>query len=269
MQTHNAQATCDHAPTMALCVVALDGRVDVRARHQDDFPEPLERSPHRFKYRVGDRVIFVFALGAVVVTGPEALDAEVRAFIERISGRQLLDTTKEVYGLECTPASSPRVDWDRILVPRLDDRLVDVAALLLARSAGLERYERAAAPLVEEGLRLARDFAQGGRTPGRAGELVRRMARLGVARLELAHWFVHLDRPDAAWDDPTADRLYEVMADHLELAERHELLMHRIGSLEHSLTTIVRVWEGRRSRHLEWAIIWLIVVEIVLAVMHG
>jgi uncharacterized Rmd1/YagE family protein len=55
---------------------------------------------------------------------------------------------------------------------------------------------------------------------------------------------------------------------HLELAERHEALMHRMSALERSLQMIVSVWESRRARFLEWAIVWLIVVEIAMALVR-
>jgi uncharacterized Rmd1/YagE family protein len=53
-----------------------------------------------------------------------------------------------------------------------------------------------------------------------------------------------------------------------ELAERHQSIVPRISSLEHTLSTIVGVWDVRRARALEWAIIVLIAVEIVLSLLR-
>lgn len=253
---------------LALTAVALDGRVELRAR-VDVEPEPLERSPHRFVYALGEQRVHVFALGAVVIVGSDRIDAGLRAFVERCTARALLMETVDRYRLAVRPeVARPAVQWDCVVVPALRDDVLDVVALLLARSAGLERYERGAEPLLEQGLVLARTFAGHGRPPRAQRPMIRGIATLAVARLELARWFVHLDRPEPTWEDPLVDRLYDVLGNYLELVERHEALMHRLGSLEHSLSMIVSVWEGRRSRFLEWAIVWLIVVEIVVAFMR-
>lgn len=249
--------------------LAVDGRVELRTRDHRGEPEPRLRSPQRFVYARGEQRVYVFALGAVVVLGTDALDPELRAFVEHCTRCTVLPETVDHYRLAIDArAERGRVEWERIVIPRLDDEVVDAVALALARSAGLERYERGAEPLLEQGLGLARALAGHGRTPFGVRPMIQRIAGLTVSRLELARWFVHLDRPERAWEDPVVDHLYDLLVTHLELAERHEALMHRIGSLEHGLSAIVGIWEGRRSRFLEWAIVWLIVVEIVMALVE-
>lgn len=264
--TSASASTTPEAVEIPLAAFAIDGRVELRTRDADAQPEPLLRAPQRFVYGLGACKVHVFALGAVVVVGTATIDDELRTFVERITGRSMLAETVDRYVLMIDPrVRRPEVQWDRIVVPRLDDVVVDAVALILARSAGLERYERGAEPLLEQGLTLARQFAGHGRTPWGTRPMIRRIAALAVSRLELARWFVHLDRPDPAWEDPVVDHLYDLLGVHVELAERHEALMHRVSALEQSLQMIVSVWESRRARFLEWAIVWLIVVEIVMA----
>lgn len=281
----DAPTTVLPAAELPLVAFAIDGRVELRARVNDAEPELVLRAPHRFVYayrpqrpgasdrdetaKGGPCRVHVFALGAVVMVGTDVVDDELRAFVERRSGRVMIAETVDRYRLVVDPrVRRPEVQWDRIVIPRLDDEVVDAVALILARSAGLERYERGAEPLLEQGLTLAREFAGHGRTPWATRPMIRRIAALAVSRLELARWFVHLDRPDPAWEDPVVDRLYELLGVHLELAERHEALMHRMSALERSLQMIVSVWESRRARFLEWAIVWLIVVEIAMALVR-
>jgi uncharacterized Rmd1/YagE family protein len=190
--------------------------------------------------------------------------------VENLTGRRRLVETIDAYRLKVdAQAQRPLARWDAIIVPRIDDEVIEVCALVVARSAGLERYEKLADPLLDQGLALAMEFGGRGRPPWGTRGMMRRIGALAVQRLELARWFVHLDRPEPAWSDPVVDHLYDVLRDHLELAERHEALVQRIASLEHSLTTILDAWETRRSRVLEWAIVWLIVFEIVLALLHA
>ena len=254
---------------VAVVGFALDGRVDLRALDRDPEVAPREMSRHRFVLEHGALSIYLYALGAAVVVGTDRVDDDVRARIEHVTGQRLLVETIDAYRLKLDlQAPRPQARWDGITVPRIDDEVIEVCALVLARSAGLERYEKLADPLLDQALALAMEFGGRGRPPWGTRGMMRRIGALAVQRLELARWFVHLDRPETAWADPVVDHLYDVLREHLELAERHEALVQRIASLEHSLTTIVDAWDTRRSRALEWAIVWLIVFEIVLALLH-
>ncbi len=255
-------------PTQARLVgVALDGRIDLRVATAT---EPSERSRHRFVYDWGEQTLYLFAFGAAVVVGATEIDAQTRARIEELAERTVLPETTDVYRLQLDETiEHPRSEWDHALVNRLDANIVEVGATALARSAAMERYERAVEPLLEQTLSLAREFAGVGRSPWGTRKMSQRLGGLAVQRLELARWLVPLDRPEQAWDDPIADRVHDVLAESLELAQRHGALMHRLASLENSLSTIAHAWEGRRSRALEWAIVLLIVAELGLALARA
>ena len=71
--------------------------------------------------------------------------------------------------------------------------------------------------------------------------------------------------PDEAWDDPQVARLFDDLSHNLELGERHKAMLHKLSAVEHGCESAIDLWHGRRSNALEWAIVLLIVVEIVLA----
>jgi uncharacterized Rmd1/YagE family protein len=81
----------------------------------------------------------------------------------------------------------------------------------------------------------------------------------------LARWFFPLDRPDWTWEDQTISELYDRLSDNLELHERHDALEHKLASVQSTLEIVIDLWQSRRSRSLEWAIVLLIIAEIVLA----
>jgi uncharacterized Rmd1/YagE family protein len=252
-----------------LTAVALDGTVDVAAAVAA-LPWP-ER--HRYPYaavlepEAGER-LFLFHFGAVAQVGRAALDVDRLRMIGEITGRRPLYRTSETYTLveaaEGAPAT-PRIDWDRIALP--DDRpdLVAAAALLIAQSAALERYEIAADGLVEEALELARALERAGRPPRRSGDLVRRVGRITGERLGMTRWFYLVDRPEETWRDPRVAELYDALFQDLELARRHEAMLHKLRAVEETTEMVIDLGHGRQSTQLEWAVVLLIVFEILFS----
>ncbi|RMG95241.1 MAG: RMD1 family protein [Deltaproteobacteria bacterium] len=252
--------------TIHLCAAALDGRVDVRALGRTDAFDRAHDAVLAVETALpdGDRLL-VFAVGAVVVFGRNRLDAPTVATIRERTGRDVLTATVETFEVSVDPRlRQPRVLWDGAVVPAATPEALLVVALVLAESVALERYEEAVEPLVEETAELARRLARKGRPPWRNAP-VRRIAAISVQRLEIARWFFLLERPDVAWEDQVADRLYDALVDDLELRDRHAALERKLALIEHTLELVTTLWEGRRGRLLEGAIVVLIVVEIVLA----
>lgn len=253
----------------SLTAWATDGRV--RLRELRGLPgEMVRQPPHAITQRLPDgNVLHVFGIGAVVAVGG-ASAAGWREEIERAIGRRLLDGTRDVLVLRADPrATSPRMEGGRMIVPRVDDSAQDTAAFVLAHSVALERYEARADSILDDALALAGEFASRGRPPGPHTHQIRRAARLAIERLELARWFFPLDRPDWSWDEPAIAHLYDTLADDFELADRHAALLHKIESVEGTVRIVIELWDARRNRLLEWAIVLLIVVEIVLALVHA
>lgn len=256
-----------------LTAVALAGRIDL-AR----VPAALQRQERRrqpyasvFDLDGGER-IHVFGFGAIVHEGRKDLDPSLRPQLEAATGVRYLPDTAETYYLSVDPsreASSPRVGWDQVSVPDATDEFVAAVALLLAQSSALERYEHAASRLLDEALALARELSARGRLPHRSGKLVRQLGRITADRLELARWFYLVDRPAETWEDARIASLYDALFANLELAQRHEAMLHKLEAVQRATETVVDLWQVRRGAWLEISIVALIVFEIALTLWRG
>ncbi|MEY4675141.1 MAG: hypothetical protein RL148_2925 [Planctomycetota bacterium] len=254
-----------------ITAIALDQRVDL-ATVSARMGLPERR---RLAYAVvhdapGGGCLWTFAFGAVVHDYARELDAELRKRIEQATGARFLQETSETYTVSVDPQHSPvapRVGWDQVVIPERSAELLGAVALLMAQSAALERYERAADTLLDQVLVVARDLASLGRLPMRTRELVRRIGQLMRDRLELARWFYLADRPEGTWEHPRVAEVYDALFTNLELAQRHAAMLHKLAACESATDSVVDLWQGRRSRFLEWGILVLIVVEILLAVV--
>lgn len=247
--------------------IALDRRLDLPSLESGLDLQVTHRSTQRLMLEVDEGTAWLFAWGAFVYQARER-NLELERRLAAWTATDLEEETYEDLTVHLGEADGPRVDWRAVWLPSAGEEIDDVLALLLARSVGLDRYERRANPLLQEGAQTLHAFARGGRTPWAVAELVRRLARSTESRIELAQWFVHLDRPEATWNDPVADKLYGLLSDHLELRERQQLLTHQMTVVEDGLSRVLGVWEGRHARGLEWAILLLILVEVIMAFLH-
>jgi uncharacterized Rmd1/YagE family protein len=253
-----------------ITAVPLERRLDLK-HCQDLLPWKLVRSYTYalvFDTGLGGHV-YLFHFGAVVHDSAPAIDAATRQTLEECLGCRLDPETSDTYQIRVDPehaGGNPRVGWDRVVIPRRSPELVSAVALLLAQSAALERYERTADALLDEALALSRDMAGGTRKLDAPRVLVPRVARLTQNRLELARWFYLVDRPDETWEDKQVSDLYDALFENLELKTRHAAMLHKLAAVESATQNAIDLWHGRRSHALEWAIVLLIVVEILLAV---
>jgi uncharacterized Rmd1/YagE family protein len=253
-----------------LTTVALDGRVDLAAAASRlRWPE-LRRYPYGSVYALeGGARLYLFALGAVVHEGSATIDEPVRAVLESGTGRRYIPPTAETYYLTVDPTrepSAPRVGWDQVSIQENAPELAAAVALLLGQSAALERYEHAAGSLLDEAHQLARELAASGHLPRTARRLVQKVGRITADRLELARWFYLVDRPAETWEDQRVATLYDALFANLELAQRHQAMLHKLEAVEQATQTVIDLWQGRRAAALELAIVGLIVLEIALAV---
>lgn len=249
--------------------VALDRPFDA-AKAAAALPwRELRRYPYGtlLELRPGEQLM-LFDFGAVAHVGKNAADVETLRMVEAVTGCAVLYRTAETYTLIEAPEGQntpPRVDWDRIALP--DDRpdLVTAACLLLAQSAALERFEHAADRLVEEAVLLAQELEATGRPPRRSGPLVTRIGRITRERLQMTSWFYLVDRPEETWRDQKVADLYEALFHNLELPRRHDALLHKLRAVEDATEVILDLGHGRESTQLEWAVVLLIVFEILLS----
>ena len=269
--THSQAPVADTERTGAtdvpITAIALNHRVDLNNISPPPVWRELGRHPYATIYetRAGSSV-FVFDFGAVVIDGLASLGDGLGRQIESITGCRLLPATSDTYLITTDPAKadgSVRVGWDRVVIPERSVDLVAAVALLIAQSAALERYEQAVELLLDDSLALSRDLAGRVALPQSTRGLIERVGRLTSDRLELARWFFLVDRPEATWESSRVAELYDALFVNLELRQRHHAMLHKLEAVERATESVINLWQGRRSNALEWAIVILIVVEIV------
>ncbi len=216
----------------------------------------------------GEKKFYIFDFGACVRLDSATVEPALRKQLHDMGYKCLLETL-ETYEVvvadgEGNLPARVRVGWDRVIVPDSRSDTFEVVALLLGQSAALERYELEADELLQDAFELAKKLSASGRIFRPDRNLFSEIGRIMARRLELARWFFLLDRPDSTWEDPVLSRLYDALFDNLELRERHRAMLHKLSATETTISNLIDLWEGTNSLRLEWAIVILIVFEVVM-----
>ena len=81
-----------------------------------------------------------------------------------------------------------------------------------------------------------------------------------VGRVEVS------EKPERVWNRRDLYQVYARMAEEYELGERDRAVSRKLELLGRAAGTFLDVLGNRRSLHVEWYIVALIVVEIVLLI---
>ena len=170
----------------------------------------------------------------------------------------------ESFLVELAPDRVPEVKFDRVVLSALDVRSVELVALAVGQSVGMEYYEDNVDDLVIQLERAARGLADTGKLTDKNSELLRLIGRGMSTRTQVVHTLSLLDAPALAWDDEALDRLYRDLRASFAIEDRYRTLDQKLEMIQDNLELMVDLAQHKRSVWLEIAVIGLISVELLL-----
>jgi len=192
---------------------------------------------------------------------PEQRDAAL-ARLHDVRPGLTAQVVREDYTVVEDPAGPSGVHDGVLQVDRLTPGRTAVVALTVAQSAAMEYYEGLIEQLFVEGLELR------GTVPFRTRPLHRFIGEAIATRAEVLSVLHLLDKPDATWEDPEMDRIYEDLRKEFDLTDRYAALELKLRSVQEALELLVDVARDRRLFALEVAITVMILLELVVNVLQ-
>jgi required for meiotic nuclear division protein 1 len=224
------------------------------------------QNPHEMRLALpGGGEAFLYPFGAVVFMdvsreGREALLAQLR----RARPGLTPEVVREDFQVREDPAARFGTAGGLLVLDRLTAERAAIVALTVGQSAAMEYYERIVEQLFARTYNLVGRLETLGTVPLRTRPLHRFIGQAITSRAEVLSILHLLDKPDAVWDDPAMDRIYEDLRDEFDLGDRYGALATKLGSVQEALTLVLDVARDRRLVLLEVAVVLLIVLEIVL-----
>jgi required for meiotic nuclear division protein 1 len=230
------------------------------------YPE-AKRTHHRlwFPAPTGGTV-FMFPAGAVVFynMGQSAREAELSRLRRALPGLSDARVLTEEFSVREVTGARPDIEGGVLIVDELSFERAGVVALSIGQSAAMEYYERIVDQMFTETDRLVDELEKAGTMPIFTRKLHRFIGAAIGTRSEVLSVLHLFDKPDAAWDDPGAEKIYGQLRAEFDLVDRHEALELKLRSVQDALELVTDVARDKRLVWLEISIVLLILCEIGL-----
>ena len=218
----------------------------------------------------GSGEIFLFPFGVIVFYDVDAArrEEEVARLRSRVAGLSP-DAIREELGVREDPQGVIGMVDGVLVVDRMTPERAGLVALTVAQSASMEYYEGIVVEMFTRTSALVERLEKSGTVAYRTRPLHRFIGEAISTRTEVMAVLHLLDKPDATWDDPAMDEIYEDLRGEFDLADRYESLELKLRSVQESLELVLDVARDRRLVLLELTVVVLIVLEIVLSLLRG
>jgi len=219
----------------------------------------------------GNGVAVIFRYGAIVFfdVSPAAVNEYLRQLAPHI--RQpypAADQETEVLDIRVEPTSKETVEGSTLILTDVSREKLQLVADVLAKSVSLAHHEHAIESQFERIEPFATNLDHWGRGGRAAHELLQHLGGALLAEHRVVAGARIEDSPELLWDHPELERLWARLRDDFEIRERSAVLHGKLGLIAKTAETALELMQNRRALRVEWAIVGLIVLEIVLTLVQ-
>lgn len=208
--------------------------------------------------------VFIFPYAAIVFWG---LDAErEKSFLAQLAPFAVLpidpiceDEFTYTYG------NKINIIEDEIIVPDHDTLTKLAFSHGISQSVKLDSFEQTIHKTVDLTRELPQRMATQGKINLSGKQIQRMMGRLFIDRHSINLHQELLDTPEFFWEYPELEPIYKLTAHYLDRERRVNVLNQRLTVLKEMFDMLNDQYNHKQSAQLEWTIIWLIVIEVILA----
>lgn len=213
----------------------------------------------------GGGELFVYPFGAIVFHDVPAERREVElSRLRRARPGLTTQVVRESFTVREEPGARVDMADGTLVVDAFGEGRAAVVALIVAQSAAMEYYERIVETLFARTNALVEPLEKRGSVPLRTRRLHRFIGEAIGARNEVFTVLTLLDKPDATWDDPALDRIYDDLRAEFDLVDRYGALEQKLRSVQEALELVLDVARDRRMWLLELTIGVVIVFEFIM-----
>lgn len=231
------------------------------------FPE-AKRTPHELWYTTpGGGSVFIYPFGAIVLHNVPAAERDRQMARLRAARPGLTDApgSDESLTVRTQPGAPTDIHDTELIVDELSFEGASVVAMTIAQSAAMDYYDRIVDEMFVQTDRLVERVERAGRAPLRTRPLHRFIGAAIGTRNEVLSILHMLDKPEAAWSDVSAERIYSALRAEFDLSDRYQALEHKLRSVQEALELVLDMARDYRLVLLEVTIVVLFLIEIALS----
>jgi required for meiotic nuclear division protein 1 len=226
-----------------------------------------KRTHHQLWYSApAGGTVFLYPSGAVVFynmgqAGRETEILRLKRALPRLSDAQVVT---EEFSVRERAGAEPDIDSGVLVVDAVNFERASIVAHTIAQSAAMEYYERIVEEMFGNTDRMVARLEKVGTMPIFTRKLHRFIGAAISTRSEVLSVLHLFDKPDAAWDDQLAEKIYVQLRAEFDLVDRHHALELKLRSVQEALELVTDIARDKRLVWLEASIVGLIVLEIAL-----
>lgn len=217
--------------------------------------------------KLDDQIITVFAFGVVVFFDVPKENAE--SLLKQLAAYGEEPATSfetEDYRVVIDPEAKISAEFEHVVLPKLDVNLLYVVAEVLAQSVAIEHVEKKVVDIVNRFERVTAGLEKGGKIRARTSEVLKTIgAGRSITQYVLSQLSL-LDKPDSTWEDRDVETTFTGMRKMFELEDRFRAIEFRLDFIQGTSELVLDLLQNKRSVSLEWAIIYLFIIDLVLVV---
>ena len=215
-----------------------------------------------------NKLVYVFHFGSMVFINfqhHEIMDVvKYMKKLEPLISDTDIFTYVDDYKLEVDLEQPPAINNDYMIVGAQSDYQLEIVSTILAKSVSLDKNEIEVDTLLDRIENVVNNLNRG--ELGVSDEdLAKMLAKILHFKLNTISYIMLLDNPDITWTHEEAATLYDRLSLLFELKERYEKIRHKTETLMDITEAFSNLVHAKRGTRLEWAIIILIVIEIILS----
>ncbi|CAO3689511.1 unnamed protein product [Rhizopus stolonifer] len=215
--------------------------------------------------------IFIFDYGVIVFWGM-TLEQELKVLKELEAFEEekleINDLETEEFHYYYNQDQQPRIYNDIITLRNPANYFVKLTiSHAIAQSVKMTLFERLIDDTINDTKYIPQVMAEDGNIQMSRTDITKKIGQLFIMRINVNLVSNILDTPEIFWSEPSLEPLYSAIRSYLEISQRVELLNQRVEVISDLLDMLKDHLNSSHGEHLEWIVIWLIVMEILVAVI--
>jgi uncharacterized Rmd1/YagE family protein len=211
--------------------------------------------------------VFFFSYGVMVAWG--LTEEEELAILEKARPFEIepqINPGKDDY--EFTYGDVSRIQREGMILPNKDVLTKLSVSYGLGQSTKLSVFEETVNKSIAQTHHLPEDLATKGKISLSRKEISQKIGELFIDRSSVNLHSDILDEPEFFWEYPEHQPIYRDTAKCFDIAPRAEVLNKRLTIVAELLEILSDQLNHQHSSTLEWTIIWLILIEVFLAIIR-
>lgn len=208
--------------------------------------------------------IFYFPYGVVVFFGFS--EEEEHSVLNKLRDFEVTPLAIREYDELSFLYGSPfKIHQDDITLPDPSPLVKLAIAFAAAQSVKLTTFENTIQETIAKTRPLPENLFKKGKIFLSRKEISRKIGELFIERNSINLHSDILDTPEFFWEYPEVEPYYRAIVNYLDVAPRVDVLNKRLDIVRELLEMLGNQLNHQHSSALEWTIIWLIVIEVSIA----